>query len=42
MGASKNRSERLECKARGTEQPRHTVWVGEAASTAQRRNRAAQ
>jgi len=29
MIASKNRRERLECKAHGTQRTRHTTWVGE-------------
>jgi hypothetical protein len=37
-----NRSERFECKARGAQRPKHTFWVGEEVSTAQRSNRIAQ
>jgi len=31
-----SRSEQSECKAHGTQRPRHTIKVGEEASTAQR------
>jgi hypothetical protein len=41
-GNIKNRSERLECKARGAQRPRHIDWIGAEASTAQHSNRIAQ
>ncbi len=41
-GALKNRSERLECKAHGTQQPRHTELGRRGASTAQHSNQVAQ
>jgi hypothetical protein len=41
-GVSKNRRERVECKAHGTQRQRHIMKIGEGASTAQRSNRLAQ
>jgi len=42
MNVPKNRRERDECKAHGTQRTRHIIKIGEEASTAQRSYRLAQ